>query len=87
MLKCSFVGREFIFAPIFPTMGLSCLLLSCLEVELFVVELLVVLWDVVGDILGVFRVWGRSVVYHLSEIQLEKFWGRLFKFYNNFLVC
>ena len=56
-------------------------------VELLVVELLVVLGDVVGDILGVFGGRGRSVVYHLSEIQLEKFWGRLFKFYNILLDC
>ena len=55
-------------------------------VKLSVVELLVVLGDVVGDILGVFGGRGRSVVYHLSEIQLEKFWGRLFKFYKNLVV-
>ena len=27
------------------------------------------------------------MVYHLPEIQLEKLWGRLFKFHNNLLDC
>ena len=74
---------EFSFAPTFPKMMLSCLLLSCLLLSC----LLVVLGVVVGDIFGVFGGRGRSVVYHLSEIQLEKLWGRLFQFYNNLLVC
>ena len=69
---------------------LSVVELSVVElsvVELSVVELLVVLGDVVGEILGVFGGRGRSVVYHLSEIQLDRFWGRLFKFHNNLLDC
>ena len=60
--------------------------------ELSIVELLLVAccWlfsEVLLGHLGSLGVRGRSVVYHLSEIQLETFWGRLFKFYNNLLVC